>query len=180
MNRHPIATLVLLAGLLVMPAAAAPVAGVPPVTTGATIRVSLASGGAQANEESEQPVISADGTHVAFVSRASNLVAGELAGVGDLNRDGHVDLVARTTATGELWLYPGTGAGLGSRKRNGTGWNSMRDLTGIGDADRDGFNDLIAVQSATGRLFRFPWLGTAFGTSVLVGRGWTTDFRPVL
>jgi hypothetical protein len=52
--------------------------------TGVTTRVSVASGGAQGNEESEQSVISADGRYVAFVSRASNLVAGDVNGKRDV------------------------------------------------------------------------------------------------
>ncbi|HLF28409.1 MAG TPA: hypothetical protein VJG32_18910 [Anaerolineae bacterium] len=43
--------------------------------TGATERVSLASDGTPANGDSRWPRISADGRRVAFVSRASNLVA---------------------------------------------------------------------------------------------------------
>ena len=104
----------------------------------------------------------------------------ELTGVGDFNRDGHLDLVARTTASGDLWLYPGTGTGIGARTRISTGWTTMRDLTGVGDFDRDGFNDLIAVESATGKLFRYPGRGTSFGTRLLVGSGWTTALAPLL
>jgi len=104
----------------------------------------------------------------------------ELTGVGDFNRDGHVDLLARTTATGDLWLYPGTGTSLGAQARIGTGWNTMRDLVGVGDFDRDGFTDIIAVESATGRLFRYPGRGTSLGTRLLVGSGWTTGLTPLL
>lgn len=43
--------------------------------TGTTERVSLASGGTQANDVSNKPSISSDGRYVAFVSDASNLVA---------------------------------------------------------------------------------------------------------
>ncbi len=45
--------------------------------TGATTLVSLATGGAQGNGASGQPVISADGRYVAFISVATNLVAGD-------------------------------------------------------------------------------------------------------
>jgi Tol biopolymer transport system component len=43
--------------------------------TGETTRVSVDSTGVQANDESREPAISADGRYVAFESRASNLVA---------------------------------------------------------------------------------------------------------
>jgi hypothetical protein len=109
----------------------------------------------------------------------------ELVGVGNFNRDGqgHVDVMARHSATGDLWLYPGTGGtgtGFSARVRIGTVWNSMRDLAGVGDFDRDGFNDLIAVETATGKLFRYPGRGTSFGPRLQVGSGWTADLKPLL
>jgi Tol biopolymer transport system component len=51
---------------------------------GTTERVSVASGGAQANRDSHRAVISADGRFVAFLSTASNLVAGDTNGSGDV------------------------------------------------------------------------------------------------
>ncbi|MDO8615493.1 MAG: signal peptidase I [Dehalococcoidia bacterium] len=45
--------------------------------TGATERVSVDSSGNQANGGSSEPAVSADGRYVAFVSAASNLVAGD-------------------------------------------------------------------------------------------------------
>jgi hypothetical protein len=109
----------------------------------------------------------------------------ELVGVGNFNRDGqgHVDVMARHSATGDLWLYPGTGGtgtGFSARVRIGTVWNSMRDLAGVGDFDRDGFDDLIAVETATGKLFRYPGSGTSLGPRLQVGSGWTADLKPLL
>ena len=52
--------------------------------TGITIRVSVASGGGQANEESLEATISGDGRFVAFLSFASNLVSGDTNGEGDV------------------------------------------------------------------------------------------------
>jgi Tol biopolymer transport system component len=49
-----------------------------------TERVSVATGGAQANHVSDFAVISADGRFVAFQSRASNLVAGDSNGLVDV------------------------------------------------------------------------------------------------
>jgi Tol biopolymer transport system component len=45
--------------------------------TGQTTRVSVASDGAQANDFSSNPSISADGRYVAFISVANNLVSGD-------------------------------------------------------------------------------------------------------
>jgi hypothetical protein len=49
-------------------------------TTGTTQRVSVASDGAQGNDESSGASVSADGRYVAFTSYASNLVAGDTTG----------------------------------------------------------------------------------------------------
>jgi len=93
--------------------------------------------------------------------------------VGDINGDGHVDLVA-ADSSGRLWLYPGTGKGTpGSRKLIGTrGWNGITALTGIGDLNGDGRNDLIARDSS-GKLWFYPGTGKgAPGTRSLIGGGW--------
>jgi Tol biopolymer transport system component len=51
---------------------------------GTTQRVNLGGRGKQANGESEQPSISADGRYVAFQSNASNLVPGDTNGLSDV------------------------------------------------------------------------------------------------
>ena len=76
-----IATLILLTLLAnTLPAGALPAHAAP----GDTTRVSVDSSGAQANNYSRFPAISADGRYVAFESEASNLVAGDTNGTGDV------------------------------------------------------------------------------------------------
>jgi hypothetical protein len=63
--------------------------GVPDVyvhdrTSGATIRVSVASNGSQSNGNSENASISVDGRSVAFASEANNLVGNDTNGRGDV------------------------------------------------------------------------------------------------
>ena len=53
-------------------------------TTGQTTRVSVDSGGAQGNGVSYYPTISSDGRYVVFLSGATNLVAGDTNGFGDV------------------------------------------------------------------------------------------------
>jgi Tol biopolymer transport system component len=69
---------------------------------GTTVRVSTTAGGAQAVGRSTQPEITPNGTHIAFVSLASNLVAGDPPGVGDVfvkNRlTGSIERVSESTA----------------------------------------------------------------------------------
>lgn len=52
--------------------------------TPATTRISVDSTGAEANGDSVEPVISSDGRFIAFRSLASNLVAGDTNGAGDI------------------------------------------------------------------------------------------------
>lgn len=52
--------------------------------TGSTVRVSVGPGGVQANDDSQEPAISADGRFVAFEARASNLVNGDTNGLADV------------------------------------------------------------------------------------------------
>jgi hypothetical protein len=76
--------------------------------------------------------------------------------IGDLNRDGHEDVVARQSSNGDLWFYPGTGTALGARKRIGTGFPGMREITAIGDFNRDGYPDLLAAQISNKSLYLYP------------------------
>ncbi|MGW8743967.1 FG-GAP-like repeat-containing protein [Streptomyces sp. NPDC055794] len=108
-----------------------------------------------------------------------------LVGTGDTNGDGHPDLYARQAATGQLWLYPGTGSGgLGARKLIGTGgWNSMAHLVAVGDVNGSDTPDLVAVTNDSytrdGSLYGAGWqvVYTGRGDGRLegawpVGEGW--------
>jgi Tol biopolymer transport system component len=69
--------------------------------TGTTTRVNVSSAGTQANGESGSPAISADGRFVTFVSRASNLAAGDRNG-------GRTDVFLRDRRSGRtVRLSPG-------------------------------------------------------------------------
>jgi Tol biopolymer transport system component len=54
------------------------------LVSGAVTRVSVAADGVQANGGSDNPVFSPDGRKIAFISDASNLVAGDTNGVNDV------------------------------------------------------------------------------------------------
>jgi hypothetical protein len=95
----------------------------------------------------------------------------ELAGVGDLNRDGDPDLIARRTSDGALYLYYGTPGGLTPRMYTGTGWTAMRDLVGVGDFTRDGFPDLAAVQKSTGNLMLYRGRANGVGAPIRLATG---------
>jgi Tol biopolymer transport system component len=62
--------------------------------TGTTRRVSVASDGSTANDQSETPALSADGRHVAFYSEADNLVSGDTNQASDIFVHERIDMEA--------------------------------------------------------------------------------------
>ena len=74
-------------------------------STGITERISVSSSGAEGNDESGWPAISADGRIVAFQSRATNLVA------GDSNQESDIFVHDRSTGITELISVDSSGAG---------------------------------------------------------------------
>ncbi|MFG1343837.1 VCBS domain-containing protein [Xanthobacter autotrophicus DSM 431] len=75
------------------------------LATGTTTRISTDAAGGQANSWSHTPVFSADGTRIAFVSGASNLVAGDT--------NGHADLFIKDLATGVVTRISSDAPGAG-------------------------------------------------------------------
>ncbi|WP_377267883.1 FG-GAP-like repeat-containing protein [Peterkaempfera sp. SMS 1(5)a] len=86
---------------------------------------------------------------------------------GDLNRDGHADLLFRSVS-GRLWYLRGDGTGT----LLASGWNSMSEITRHGDLTGDGREDLIARDPA-GALWLYPGKGTGFfGARKKLTAGW--------
>ncbi len=95
---------------------------------------------------------------------------------GDINRDGNVDLLARTP-DGTLYLYPGSGdpsAPLKGRIKVGEGWQIYDQLVGTNDINRDGIADLVA-RDFSGVLSAFLGTGKTsapFKPRSSLGGGW--------
>jgi Tol biopolymer transport system component len=97
--------------------------------SGTTIRVSLASSGAQGNDGSGAPSVSVDGRYVAFVSSATNLVPADTNGVYEVfvrDRDGGPDFTSLCDAgVGGVLACPCAnapgGPGQGCDNSSGTG-----------------------------------------------------------
>ena len=94
---------------------------------------------------------------------------------GDLSGDGALDVLARQTSTGDLWLYRGNGKGgwILPRVRAGTGWQVMNAIVGVGDFDGDGRPDIVARLASNGDLYLYPGNGASgFRPRVRIATGW--------
>jgi hypothetical protein len=112
--------------------------------------------------------------------------------VGDWNRDGYVDAMARHRKTGQMLLYPGNArGGFGSAAGGWGRWDRRSLITPVGDFDGDGWPDLLS-RASDGRVHWHPGRGDrGFGkkrlarasgfpsgaTVVAVGR-WDRDGAP--
>lgn len=93
-----------------------------------------------------------------------------LVGIGDLDGDGAVDLVARRSSDQTLWLYRGDGRGaVAGAVYLGRGWGGVDLVTAVGDLDQDGRPDLLVRSVGTGALLLYrgrPGGALAAGTTV--------------
>ncbi len=116
--------------------------------------------------------------------------ANTILNVGDWNRDGYGDVIARSAGTGVLRLRLGDGQGrFGKPIRIGTGFATVRLLAAVGDMTGDGWPDLMGMPKG-GALRIYPGAGVqglrpsyvAYGTltarrQIGVGR-WDRDGAP--
>lgn len=122
--------------------------------TSATTRVSVSSGGAEANGGSNAPAMSPDGRYTVFESVASNLVAGDTNGV--------IDVFLHDRLTGETRR-----ASVASDGSEGTGASTRPDVTEDGryvsfisaaanlvPGDTNGFADAFVHDFVTGATVR--------------------------
>ena len=94
----------------------------------------------------------------------------QLIAVGDLNGDGHDDLVARDRS-GVLWFFAGNSRGFSAPVRISAGWNAYSWIVAVGDVNGDGAGDIVAMDSR-GILWRYLGNGHGgFGARTEVGSG---------
>ncbi|MET8222100.1 FG-GAP-like repeat-containing protein [Streptomyces sp. NPDC005301] len=97
----------------------------------------------------------------------------KILGAGDLNGDGHGDLLAQDKSN-DLWRYDGTGAGtFKNRVKVFDDWGSSYNVVvGAGDLTGDGKADFVARDTA-GNLWRSNGTGKGtFGSRTKIATGW--------
>ena len=115
-----------------------------------TVRVDVSTAGAQAHRSSSQAVLSPTGRYVAFVSRAANLVP------GDLNRADDVfvrDLLTSTTSRASIsssGVDSDGPSGKPSISADGRIIAFPSAATNLVAADRNGFQDIFVRDRARG------------------------------
>lgn len=97
----------------------------------------------------------------------------KIVGAGDLNGDGHGDLLAQD-ASNELWRYNGTASGtFSSRVKVFDDWGSSYNVVvGAGDITGDGKADLVS-RDTSGNLWRSSGKGNgSFSSRTKIATGW--------
>lgn len=100
----------------------------------------------------------------------------ELTDAGDLDHDGHADLLAARKSDGCLYFYGGRGDGtFKPLVRIGCGWGGYDALTAVGDFNGDGHGDWLARRKSDGNLFLYPGDGAGgHGTRTQIGTAWNS------
>ena len=118
--------------------------------TGTTERVSVATGGTEANGVSYTPAISADGRFVAFYSNATNLVGGDTNGTSDVfvhdRQTGTTERVS--VATGGAEANGGSSTAAISADGRFVAFHS--DATNLVSGDTNGARDIFVHDRQTG------------------------------
>ncbi|MGW2725233.1 FG-GAP-like repeat-containing protein [Streptomyces sp. NPDC001492] len=100
---------------------------------------------------------------------------------GDVNGDGHPDLV--TVENDHLWLFLGattTGMFTEAHEIGTSAWNGYT-ITSPGDTDHDGHPNLWARNKTTGVIYDYPFATDALGTRTAITNGaFTTADRPLM
>ncbi|WP_435191652.1 FG-GAP-like repeat-containing protein [Streptomyces sp. bgisy126] len=124
-----------------------------------------------------------DGTLAAPVKIGTLPTSAQIVVPGDVNKDGHPDVVA--AYDNKLYLYNGTSGAkpaVSAPITIGTGGWGVMDLAAPGDANKDGRVDLLARDTRDGILYHYAGLpdGKNFSERTEYGRGYTTSFRPLI
>ena len=138
--------------------------------TGATTRVSLASGGTQANDDAGAPAISGDGRYVAFASQATNLVAGDTNAAYDVFlRDTQSGVTTRISVASD-GAQANNGSGAPAISADGRYVAFSSTASNLAGDDRNGEADIFVHDTQTG-----DTVLVSLATDGMQGNGPSTD-----
>jgi Tol biopolymer transport system component len=118
--------------------------------TGTTSRISVASGGTQGNDWSYYASISGDGRYVAYKSLASNLVAGDTNGVGDVFMYDTQSAETTRVSVASDGSQADKVSGVSSVSADGRYVAFESDATNLVIGDANGLNDIFLRDIQTG------------------------------
>ncbi|MCD0443611.1 VCBS repeat-containing protein [Glycomyces sp. A-F 0318] len=100
----------------------------------------------------------------------------EVTSAGDLDHDGHADMLTVKKSDNCLYFYAGRGNGtFKSRVEIGCGWTRYDQVTGVGDFNRDGHADWLARRNSDGALYLYRGNGAgSYSTRVQIGTSWNS------
>lgn len=125
-------------------------------------RISVAGDGSQANSDSSDSAVSADGRYVVFTSSATNLVAGDTNSASDVflrDRASHSTTLLSAATDGS----PANNASSGAAISDNGEWIAFSSMaSNVVDADTNGTWDIFLYQLSTGekRLVSTAWDGS--------------------
>jgi Tol biopolymer transport system component len=157
MNRRPVTTSVLLAGLLAVPGLTVFTftASAAPTVTHATTRASVATRSTQANGQSAGAAISADGRYVAFTSEGTNLVAGDTNDAQDVFvRDRTTGATTRVSISTRGTQANSSSYGPAAISANGRYVAFSSSATNLVAGDTNGTTDVFVRDRVTGTTTR--------------------------
>ena len=114
------------------------------------VRVSVDSSGAEANGDCPSVAISADGRFVAFDSVASNLVAGDTNGVGDVFVHDRTTGITERVSVDSYGVEANGDSGVGAISATDWSWPSRASPTNLVAGDTNGAGDIFVHDRPTG------------------------------
>jgi hypothetical protein len=99
----------------------------------------------------------------------------EITAAGDLDHDGHADVLAIRSSDNCMYFYGGRGNGtLKTAVQVGCGWSTIDNVAAVGDFNGDGHADWIARRKSDGRITLYKGDGTGDSTaSAVLATDWT-------
>ncbi len=138
--------------------------------TGATERVSVSSGGLEANGDSGSPALSLDGRYVVFVSVATNLVAADTNGVADVFLHDRDLGTTERVSVGPAGEEGNNQSSEGRVSADGRYVVFPSEATNLVAGDTNGASDVFVRDRVTGTTAL-----VSVSTTGAVGNGWSFD-----